>query len=375
MKKEGQEGKKDEKTTKDSHHSPQLFDEDYTKRLYKNRPAHRRIPAAARIPGPSCRRPGQGCRRASLETSRAEVVRFSGAETMTFFDALLLGTLQGLTEFLPVSSTAHLYLAQELLRIRNDQVALSFDVVLHLGTALALVGALGPDVLAIARELALWILRRPARDPQSRALLLPLALGTAPGVLAGLFLLKHFESVRTLGLIGFSMLIACAYFLFSERIAARQGVPERPLIQLSWADGLWIGLAQAAAGLLAGFSRSGFTIATGLNRGLRREDAARFSFLLGLPLITGAGAKALFDLRHHEGPAIGGTILVAGFLSAAIVGYVTVRFLLHFLKTHTLRPFAIYLGLLGLALLALSIARGLPLLAGSTSVLLDSSGR
>jgi undecaprenyl-diphosphatase len=289
-------------------------------------------------------------------------VRFSGAKTMTFFDALLLGTLQGLTEFLPVSSTAHLYLAQELLAIRNDQVALSFDVVLHLGTALALVAALGQDVLAIATELALWLLRRPARDPRARALILPLAIGTVPGVLAGLFLLKHFESVRTLGLIGVSMLIACVYFLFSERAAALRGGQARPLVQLSWADGLSIGLAQAAAGLLAGFSRSGFTIATGLNRGLRREDAARFSFLLGLPLIAGAGAKALLDLRHHEGPAIGGPVLVAGFLSAAIVGFVTVRFLLRFLKTHTLRPFAIYLGLLGLTLLGWTIARGLPLL-------------
>jgi len=282
---------------------------------------------------------------------------------MTFFDALLLGTLQGLTEFLPVSSTAHLYLAQELLAIRNDQVALSFDVVLHLGTALALVAALGQDVLAIATELALWVLRRPARDPQSRALILPLAVGTVPGVLAGLFLLKRFESFRTLGLIGVSMLIACAYFLFSEWAAARRSVQARPLIQLSWSDGVLIGLAQAAAGLLAGFSRSGFTIATGLNQGLRREDAARFSFLLGLPLIAGAGAKALLDLRHHEGPAIGGAILVVGFLSAAIVGFVTVRLLLRFLKTHTLRPFAIYLGLLGLALLGWSVARGLPVLA------------
>jgi undecaprenyl-diphosphatase len=302
-------------------------------------------------------------------------VRFSGAETMTIFDALLLGTLQGLTEFLPVSSTAHLYLAQELLAIRNDQVALSFDVVLHLGTALALVAALGQDVLAITTEIALWILRRPARDPRSRALLLPLAVGTVPGVLAGLFLLKHFESVRTLGLIGVSMLIACAYFLFSERAAARRGGQERPLGHLNWADGLSIGLAQAAAGLLAGFSRSGFTIATGLQRGLRREDAARFSFLLGLPLIAGAGAKALLDLRHHEGPPIGGPVLAAGFLSAAIVGFVTVRFLLRFLKTHTLRPFAIYLGLLGLALLGWSIARGLPLLAGNASVLFGGSGR
>jgi len=277
---------------------------------------------------------------------------------MTIWQALLLGILQGLTEFVPVSSTAHLYLAQELLRIRNDEIALSFDVVLHLGTALALLVALGADVLAILAEVPLWLLHRPPRDPRARALLVPLFVGTIPGVLAGLFLLKRIEAVRTLWLIGASMLVACAYFLFSERFSAARAGRERALSDLNAADGIVIGLAQAAAGLLAGFSRSGFTLASRLNRGSSRENAARFSFLLGLPLIAGAGAKALLDLRHAHGPAIGWEILVVGFLSAAIVGFLTVRFLLRFLRTHTLRPFAIYLGLLGAALIVWSLARG-----------------
>ncbi len=277
---------------------------------------------------------------------------------MTIWHALLLGILQGLTEFVPVSSTAHLYLAQELLRIRNDEIALSFDVVLHLGTALALVAALRADVLAILGELLLWLRRKPPRDPRARALLLPLFVGTIPGVLAGLFLLKRIESIRTLWLIGVSMLVACAYFFFAERSTTARTGRERALSDLNAGDGIVIGLAQAAAGLLAGFSRSGFTIATGLNRGFSREDAARFSFLLGLPLIAGAGAKALLDLRHAQGPAIGWPVLAAGFLSAAVVGFLTVRFLLRFLKTHTLRPFAIYLGVLGAMLILWTLARG-----------------
>ncbi len=272
---------------------------------------------------------------------------------MSVLHALVLGVLQGLTEFLPVSSTAHLYLAQLLLGIRNDEIALSFDVVLHLGTALALAAALAPEVLAVVREVLLWMGRRPARNPEARALLLPLFVGTIPGVLAGLFLLKRIESIRTLALVGSSMLVACGYFFLSERIAAARA-RRKALADVGAADGLWIGLAQAAAGLLAGFSRSGFTIATGLVRGFERGESARFSFLLGLPLITGAGAKALLDLRHEHGPAVSPAALAAGFLCAAVVGFLVVRFLLRFLKTHTLRPFGVYLALLGLVLLAAS---------------------
>ncbi len=283
---------------------------------------------------------------------------------MSVAEALLLGIIQGLTEFLPVSSTAHLYIAQSLLGIRNDAVALSFDVVLHLGTAAALILALGRDLLAIASEVVLWIAGKPARDPVARGLLLPLILGTIPGVLAGLFLLKRVEAARTLGLIGLSMLAACAYFLYAERLGAARAGRERDLSMLSAADALWIGLAQAAAGLMAGFSRSGFTISTGRVRGFSRAEAARFSFLLALPIILGAGAKALLDLRRAPQPPVTGTALAAGFLASAIVGFLAVRLLLRYLKTHTLRPFAAYLGALGLLLLAVSLARHVPVLAG-----------
>ena len=279
---------------------------------------------------------------------------------MSVGQALLLGVIQGLTEFLPVSSTAHLYIAQALLGIGNDAVTLAFDIVLHLGTALALVLALGKDLLAILGEVFLGLAGRPARDPAARAVIVPLIVGTIPGVLAGLFLLKRVEAARTLGLIGLSMLVACAYFLYSEGLGARRAGRERDLSTLSVADGLWIGLAQAAAGLMAGFSRSGFTIATGRVRGLERAQAARFSFLLALPIILGAGGKAVLDLRKTPQPAIGGAALAAGFLAAAIVGFVTVKLLLQYLRRHTLKPFAVYLGVLGLVLLAVSLTGSRP---------------
>jgi undecaprenyl-diphosphatase len=283
---------------------------------------------------------------------------------MTVLQALVLGTVQGLTEFLPVSSTAHLYIAQTLLRIRNDELALSFDIVVHLGTALALVLALFRPIFEIVQEFFRWVSGRPARDPEGRALIQPLILGTIPGVLAGLFLLRRVESIRTLALIGASMLVACAYFFFAERSAARFGARLRGLSQINLADAVWIGLAQAAAGLMAGFSRSGFTISTGLVRGIRRGDSTRFSFLLALPLIAGAGAKTLLDLRHRAGPTLSASVLAAGFLSSMVVGFIVVRFLLKFFTTHSLRPFAIYLGLLGATLLVISWQQHLPWIAG-----------
>lgn len=267
--------------------------------------------------------------------------------------AILLGFVQGLTEFLPVSSTAHLALVQWLLGMRDVDVALSFDLVLHLGTAAALIVATWRLLIGIVEEAFLWAARKPAKNPTDRALILPIIVGTVPGVLAGLFLLKRMAAFRTPTSIGIAMLFAAAYFLVTERVAisvTAAGSLERDLSRLSLWDAIWIGLSQAAAGLFPGLSRSGMTISTGRLRGLRRDDATRFSFLLALPIILGAGAKALLDLRKENAPSIGAAPLLAGFLASAVVGYLAVEFLLRYLKTHTLKPFAIYLAILGVAL-------------------------
>ena len=277
---------------------------------------------------------------------------------MSLIQALILGAVQGLTEFVPVSSTAHLFLAQALMGIPNDAIALSFDIVLHLGTVAALIVSTRKELAAMVEEAAAWVRREPARDPTARALILPLIVGTIPGVLAGLLLLKRFERFRSIGLIGVSMLVACAWFFFAEGVAARRRGRERGLGDLRMDDGFWIGMAQAAAGLMAGLSRSGFTIATGRLRRFDRPDAARFSFLLALPIILGAGAKALLDLRKASGPGPGVAVLAAGFAAAAIVGYLAIEVLLKFLRTHTLRPFGVYLGILGLVLLLAAFVPG-----------------
>ncbi len=270
---------------------------------------------------------------------------------MPLTHAILLGIVQGLTEFIPISSTAHLALLQWALGIRDAELSLAFDLVLHLGTALALIVATARLLTGIAAETLLAIGGRPARHPEERALILPILVGTVPGVLAGLFLLKRFDSFRSLTSIGIAMLVACGYFFYSEHVGQTRTGNERDLSRINLADALFVGIAQAAAGLFPGLSRSGMTISTGRLRGFRREDATRFSFLLALPIILGAGAKALLDLRKAHAPVIGAGPLVAGFLSSAIVGYLAVEFLLRYLRTHTLRPFAVYLGVIGAALL------------------------
>src|SRR5262245_10658644 len=158
------------------------------------------------------------------------------AHGMPLSFALLLGAVQGLTEFLPVSSTAHLYLAQALLGVRNDEITLAFDVVLHLGTVLALILATWRELTAIVSELFLFLGGRPPRDAAARAVLLPIVLGTVPGVLAGLFLLKRFESFRSLGLIGLSMIVACVYFFLAEAVGERRREPARGLADLDAGD-------------------------------------------------------------------------------------------------------------------------------------------
>ncbi len=272
---------------------------------------------------------------------------------MALWQAILLGAVQGLTEFVPVSSTAHLFLLQKFLGVSGG-ASLSFDIVLHLGTALALLVAFRDELAGMVAEAVRFLVRRPMVHPEDRSLIAPLLLGTVPGVLAGVLLLKHFDEARTVAIVAVSMLAACAYFFTAEAYSDRR-VRERPeRTQVTISDAVWVGIAQAAAGLMAGFSRSGLTIATGRGCGLTRESAARFSFLLAFVIILGAGAKTLLDLHRHPEPSLSPGVLAAGFAASAVVGLLAIQFLLRYLKTHSLRPFGMYLGLFGAALLIAS---------------------
>jgi len=299
---------------------------------------------------------------------------------VNLIQALFLGILQGATEFLPVSSSGHLVLVPWLLGWPAP--GLAFDALVHWGTALAIVVYFWRDWVALVRAAlrSLLVLVRPrvrraqadesVSEPQAvpirkscasvlwaqaeARLAWLILLGTLPGVLAGWLLEGLFEGLfaRPVAAAAF-LLVTAALLTASERFSRR----ERGLDTLTWRDALLVGLAQALA-ILPGLSRSGATIAAGLARGLKREQAARFSFLLATPIILGAGLLKLGELAQVGGLAAQAPALVAGFLAAGLVGLGCIYFLLRYLQHRRLYPFAVYCAVAGLACLLVALVRG-----------------
>jgi undecaprenyl-diphosphatase len=267
--------------------------------------------------------------------------------------AILLGIVQGLTEFLPISSSAHLIIVPWLLEPFTGigDFGLSFDLALHLGTLVAVLSYFWQDWLryigagvASVRERGLGGDNDCAHD---RLLAWLLLIGCIPGALAGMFLDKHIESVfhapnsphqaSAMLLIAFLMIIMAGALWLVDTFVRHF----RPFAAIDLKDAILIGMAQALA-VFPGVSRSGSTITVGLALGLTREAAARFSFLLGAPLIAGAGAKKLLDALQDGTLASQAGIFLAGFLAASITGYLCIKFLLHFLQSHTMMVFVWY---------------------------------
>ncbi|HEY71989.1 MAG: undecaprenyl-diphosphatase UppP [Chloroflexi bacterium] len=270
---------------------------------------------------------------------------------MNLFQAFFLGVLQGATEFLPVSSSGHLVLAPWLLGW--DSPGLAFDAVVHWGTALAVVVYFWRDWVAIVRAAFRSLLERSLEDSQAR-LAWFILLGTIPAALIGYLLEDFFEGMfaRPVAAAGF-LLITAAILAASERLGRR----ERDLDTLTWLDALLVGLAQALA-ILPGISRSGSTIAAGLARGLRRELSARFSFLLATPIILGAGLLKVVGLARMGGLAAQAPALVVGFVTAGLVGFGCIHFLMGYLQRRRLYPFAVYCAVAGAVCLFAALARG-----------------
>jgi undecaprenyl-diphosphatase len=272
--------------------------------------------------------------------------------------AIILGIIQGLTEFLPVSSSAHLALIPWLLGW-NDQ-GLSFDIALHVGTVLAVIVYFFRDwVQVIAEGFGLSIGNTLGSDPAIRRnprLLWLLVLGSVPAGIAGLLVKDLAENVwrNNQYLIG-SMLILVGLFMWW---ADHQGSRRKDLGNVSPTDSLTIGAAQALA-LVPGVSRSGITICAGLLRNLDRETAARFSFLLATPAIAGAAAKDAWDLMRHGGGIASispdmRTALLVGVIVSAIVGALTIKFFLNFLRRRSLSFFVWYRVIFGIIVIALA---------------------
>jgi undecaprenyl-diphosphatase len=257
---------------------------------------------------------------------------------LEFLEAILLGVVQGLTEFLPVSSSGHLLLGQYFLGVDQDRFGLPFDVALHLGTLLAVIAFFWRDLLRMARAFVRSLSRgRNPTDPDERLAYLILA-STVPAALIGYFLESFFETaVRSPWVVVFNLVLVGILFIVAEDVGSKS----RPADTLRFAEAVGIGLAQAAA-LVPGVSRSGATITLGLFLGLRREEAARFSFLMSVPIIAGAGSRQLAEVFSQGMDPSEAAMFGAGFVSSAVVGYLAIRFFLSFVAHHTLRAFAYY---------------------------------
>jgi undecaprenyl-diphosphatase len=238
------------------------------------------------------------------------------------FEALILGVVQGLTEFLPVSSTAHLILFPWLFHWGGVLDSLTFDIALHAGTLCALLVCFWRDWLDI-------LLRK-------QRLLLLIILASVPAGTVGILFEHIVESrLRSPLVIALSLVVIGIFMLASEKAFKHRKVEDVGL-----ADAVVIGLSQAVA-LIPGVSRSGVTIATGTSMGLERESAARFSFLLSTPVIGGA---VLLHLRKMLAGGAGhdASLFAAGFIASALTGLAAIKFLMNFLKKHPVNVFAYY---------------------------------
>jgi undecaprenyl-diphosphatase len=249
--------------------------------------------------------------------------------------AALLGVVQGLTEFLPVSSSAHLILARTFFGFDGDKFGLSFDVACHVGTLIAVLIYFRRDVLKMIA--ALPSIASPARDESARLIWL-LVIGTLPAVAVGLLFNKVIEQhLRTPAVAAVMLGLGALGFFVADRVGANV----RDDRSLTMAEALWIGCGQALA-LVPGVSRSGITITIALLLGLRRPAAARFIFLLAIPAIVGAaGSEAIKVVRAGMSGEVR-MLFAIGIVSSAIVGYAAVKYFIRYLTDRSLSNFAWY---------------------------------
>jgi undecaprenyl-diphosphatase len=271
--------------------------------------------------------------------------------------AIVYGLIQGLTEFLPVSSTAHLRIAPALLGWEDPGAA--FTAVIQLGTVLAVLIYFGKDLLA---ALAGWFKSLAGRDKTSHEAKMGWAVfwGTIPIVLFGLLFQKAIKhELRSLWVIAATLIVMGVVMAIAEKVSTKR----RGIESVEPKDGIIVGLWQCLA-LIPGISRSGSTISGALFAGFDRATAARFSFLMSVPSVLAAGLKELFDERHnltsggHLMPTIVATVV------SFVVGYASIAFLMNFLQKHGIMPFVIYRILLGVLLVVLLATGTVSAMAG-----------
>ena len=263
---------------------------------------------------------------------------------MTIIQSILLGIIQGLTEFLPISSSGHLVIIPKLLGWQIPaQEAFIFDVLVQVATLLAVITYFWPELLTIIKAFIIGLVRRkPFADPFAR-LGWYLILATIPAGLIGLTIKNLVEQAfNSMAAAGFFLLVTAGLLLLAERLGNRT----RKMDQLNWIDAIWIGLFQALA-IFPGVSRSGATMTGAMIRGLERPSSARFSFMMSIPIMLAAGLSASVDLLSV--PNLGSVlpIFIPGFVTAAVVGYISIRWLIRYLANHPLTVFSIYCAVIG----------------------------
>lgn len=260
---------------------------------------------------------------------------------MDILASIILGLVQGITEFLPISSSGHLILVREVLAV-DDANQLAMDAILHLSTTVAIMVYFRKDIWVLAQTL----MRRLGRLPVNKKdliLLYALLVGTIPAVILGFLLEPIFDKYLNSALVvAVVLLLSAIFFMYAEwRYYAKP-----PQGQLTVRRGLWVGLFQALA-LLPGLSRSGITLAGGMLLGLSRYESARFSFLLAIPITLGLGAKKLLDLIVLDGQVDWKMIAIGAGISF-VMALIVIHFFLAFIRRYTLWPFIWYIVVLSL---------------------------
>jgi undecaprenyl-diphosphatase len=268
---------------------------------------------------------------------------------MTIFQSILLGVIQGLTEFLPISSSGHLVIVPYLLGWEfQAQDVFIFNVLVQVATLVAVFAYFWFDLLEIAKAMLFGLfLKSPMGTPSAR-LGWYLIIGTLPAGIFGIVLKNSVEKAFSSPLAtGVSLLFTAVLLVIAERIGKRNKVLER----IKWIDAVWIGMFQVLA-IFPGVSRSGATITGGMIRDIERPSSARFAFLLSIPIMLAAGLSAVLDLIHLPDSEALLLSYIPGFISAAFVGYLAIRWLIKYLTNHSLYIFAVYCTLLGLAVIS-----------------------
>jgi len=260
--------------------------------------------------------------------------------------SILAGIIQGLTEFLPISSSGHLVIFHDFFGF-NLSDDLLFDMALHLATFLALFLFFYKDVIDLIKAFFQSLLRWDLKNNIDQRLCWYILIGTIPAVVAGYLFENQIETIFRHSVIVAFMLVAVGFILY---LADQLGKKINDLDKLGFWGSITIGIAQAIA-LIPGVSRSGITIIAGLSQKLKREAAARYSFLLSMPVVFGAGIKKILDLNCQIIDLKQWLIILTGFAAATITGFLAIKYFLKFLSSHSLKIFAYYRIILGFVIL------------------------